>query len=160
MYRKMGIIFILLFVVILSGCVTRLGDFTLISTKNVDLSKGASFQRAQSRAKGEDIVSIIIFIPTGTPNMKTAIDKAIESVPGAIGLLDAVLSQKIWYIPYIFGRSGYVVEGTPLIDPALKLSVKLPSNYIFSKLDKKGNLIETKYLSKAEFEATKKKLGV
>jgi len=156
--RKTGIVFVLLFVVILSGCVTRLGDFTLISTKNVDLSKGASFQRGQSRVKGEDVATIIIFIPTGVPNMKTAIDKAIESVPGGIALLDAVLSQKAWW--FIFGQSGYVVEGTPLIDPALKLSTKLPSNYIFSKLDKKGNLVETKYLSKAEFEATKKKLGV
>ena len=90
--------------------------------------------------------------------MKTAIDKAIESVPGGIALLDAVLSMKAWW--FIFGQSGYVVEGTPLIDPALKLSVKLPSNYIFSKLDKTGNVVETKYLSKAEFEATKKKLGV
>ena len=158
MHRKTGIIFILLLVVILSGCVTRLGDFTLISTKNVDLSKGASFQRGPSRVKGEDVATIIIFIPTGVPNMKTAIDKAIESVPGGIALLDAVLSMKAWW--FIFGQSGYVVEGTPLIDPALKLSVKLPSNYIFSKLDKKGNVVETKYLSKAEFEATKKKLGV
>ena len=159
-HRRIGVIFVLLFTIALSGCVTRLGDFTLISTKNVDLSKGASFQRGPSRVKGEDIISIIIFIPTGVPNMKTAIDKAIESVPGAIALLDAVLSQKVWYIPYIYGQSGYVVEGTPLIDPALNLSVKLPSNYIFSRLDKKGNLIETKYLNKAEFEATKKKLGV
>ncbi len=158
MYRKMGIILILLSVVTLSGCVTRLGDFTLISTKNVDLSKGASFQRGPSRVKGKDLATIIIFIPTGVPNMKTAIDRAIESVPGGIALLDAVLSQKAWW--FIFGQSGFVVEGTPLIDPALKLAAKLPSNYIFSKLDKKGNVIETKYLSKAEFEATKKKLGV
>lgn len=158
MYRKTCFIFILLFVVILSGCVTRLGDFTLISTKNVDLTKGASFQRGPSRVKGEDVATIIIFIPTGIPNMKTAIDKAIESVPGAIALLDAVLSQKAWW--FILGESGYVVEGTPLIDPALKPSAKLPSNYIFSRLDKKGDLVETKYLSKAEFEAMKKKLGV
>ncbi len=158
MNRKIGILFILLIAVTLSGCVTRLGDFTLISTKNVDLSKGASFQRGPSRVKGDDVVTIIIFIPTGIPNMKTAIDKAIESVPGGIALLDAVLSQKAWW--FIFGESGYVVEGTPLIDPALKISAKLPSNYIFSRLDKKGNLIETKYLSKAEFEATKRKLGM
>jgi hypothetical protein len=158
MYRKTSIIFILLFVVVLSGCVTRLGDFTLISTKNVDLSKGASFQRGSLRVKGEDVATIIIFIPTSVPNMKTAIDRAIETVPGGIALLDAVLSMKAWW--FIFGESGYIVEGTPLIDPALKLSAKLPSNYIFSKLDKKGNVIETKYLSKAEFEATKKKLGV
>ena len=160
MYRKIGNIFILLFVVILSGCVTRLADFTLISTKNIDLTRGASFKRAQSRVTGEDSVNIIIIIPTGVPNMKTAIDKAIESVPGAIALLDGVLSQKVWYIPYIFGQSSFVVEGTPLIDPALTSHSKLQSNYIISKLNKKGNVVELKYVSKAEYESFKKKIGV
>lgn len=160
MHRKIGSVFIVFCVAVLSGCVTRLADFTLISTKNVDLTRGASFKRAQSRVTGEDSVSIIIIIPTGVPNMKTAIDKAIESVPGAIALLDGVLSQKIWYIPYIFGKSSFVVEGTPLIDPALNIAAKLQSNRIISRLDDKGNVIETKYLSKAEYESFKKKLGV
>lgn len=160
MHRKIGIIFIVLCVAILSGCVTRLADFTLISTKNIDLTRGASFKRAQSRVTGEDSVCIIIIIPTGVPNMKTAIDKAIESVPGAIALLDGVLSQKVWYIPYIFGKSSFVVEGTPLIDPALLTTSKLQSNRIISRLDGKGNVIETKYLSKAEYESFKKKIGI
>lgn len=160
MHRKIGIICIILCVVILSGCVTRLADFTLISTKNIDLTRGASFKRAQSRVTGQDIVSIIIIIPTGVPNMKTAIDKAIESVPGAIALVDGVLSQKVWYIPYIFGQSGYVVEGTPLIDPALNTAAGLQSNRIISRLDSKGNVIETKYVSKTEYEAFKKKIGI
>jgi len=159
MHRKIGIIFILLCVVILSGCVTRLGDFTLISTKNIDLTRGASFKRAQSRATGEDSVAIIIFIPTGVPNMKTAIDKAIESVPGAVALLDGVLSYKAFYI-LLFGQYGYIVEGTPLIDPALTSHSQLPSNRIISRLDKKGNVVETKYVTKAEFESVKKKLGI
>ena len=147
-------------VAILSGCVTRLADFTLISTKNIDLTRGASFKRGQSRVTGIDSVSIIIIIPTGVPNMKTAIDKAIESVPGAIALMDGVLSQKVWYIPYIFGKSSFVVEGTPLIDPALNTAAELQSNHIISRLDNKGNVIETKYLSKAEYKAFKKKIGI
>ena len=160
MHKKIGNICILLCVAILSGCVTRLADFTLISTKNVDLTRGASFQRAQSRVTGEDSVSIIIIIPTGIPNMKTAIDKAIESVPGAIALLDGVLSMKAWYIPLLFGEQAYIVEGTPLIDPALTSHSQLPSNHIISRLDKKGNVVETKYVTKAEFESVKKKLGI
>ena len=160
MKRRMGVIFILLLTVTLSGCVTRLGDFTLISTKNIDLTRGASFKRAQSRARGEDSIAIIIFIPTGIPNMKTAIDKAIESVPGAVALLDGVLSVRAWYIPLFFGEQAYVVEGTPLIDPALTSHSALPSNHIISRLDKKGNVIETKYVSKAEYESVKKKLGI
>lgn len=109
--------------------------------------------------KGEDLVSIIIIIPTGVPNMKTAIDRAIESVPGAVALLDGVLYQKAWYIPPIFGQSGFVIEGTPLIDPQL-VAAKLPSNYIISRLDKKGNVKETKYVSEAEYESFKKKIGI
>jgi hypothetical protein len=155
----MRIACVLLLVVTLSGCVTRLTDFTIISTKNIDLARGADFKRGPSRANGEDMVCIIIFIPTGVPNMKTAIDKAIESVPGAVALLDGVLSQKSWYIPFIFGQGGFVVQGTPLIDPKL-VAAKLPSNYIISSLDRKGNLQDTKYVSKTEFYSVKHKLGI
>lgn len=157
--QKKGIVLILLFVITLSGCVTRLVDFTIISTKNIDLAKGASFTRAPSRVKGQDVVGIIIFIPTGVPNIKTAIDRAIESIPGAVALLDGVLSQKAWYIPIFFGQSGFVVEGTPLIDPKL-VAANLPSNYMISRLDKKGNVKETKFVSKAEYESAKKKIGI
>jgi hypothetical protein len=159
MGRRIGVICIVLCVVFLSGCVTRLADFTLISTKNIDLTKGASFKRAQSRVTGEDVASIIIIIPTGVPNMKTAIDKAIESVPGAIALLDGVLSSKSWSI-IIFGQCGYIVEGTPLIDPALVTHAALPSNHMITRLDKKGNVVETKYVSKAEYDSFKKRIGI
>lgn len=144
----------------LVGCVTRLVDFTIISTKNIDLARGADFKRAQTRTEGEDKVAIIIIIPTGTPNIKEAVDRAIEKVPGAIALLDGVVSAKAWYIPYIFGESSYVVEGTPLIDPKLLADNKLQSNYIISRLNKKGSVIETKYVTKAEFESVKKKVGI
>lgn len=160
MNRRISAIIIFLCVIILSGCVTRLADFTLISTKNIDLTRGASFKRAQSRVTGEDSAAIIIIIPTGVPNMKTAIDKAIEGVPGAIALLDGVLSMRQWYIPPLFGETAYIVEGTPLIDPALTAHSQLPSNRIISRLDKKGNVVETKYVTKAEYESVKKKFGI
>ena len=143
----------------LIGCATRLVDFTIISTKNIDLARGADFTRGASRIEGVDKVSIIIFIPTGTPNIKEAIDRAIEKIPGAIALLDGVITVKSWYIPYIYGESSYIVEGTPLIDSKLA-AAKLPSNHIISRLDKKGNVKETQYVSKAEYESIKKKIGI
>ena len=155
-------VMVLLFCVLafsIIGCATRLVDFTIISTKNIDLARGADFKRGPSRVEGEDKASIIIFIPTGTPNIKEAIDRAIESVPGAIALLDGVVTAKAFWIPYIYGESSYIVEGTPLIDPKL-VSAKLPSNYIISRLDKKGNVKETQYVSKAEYESFKKKIGI
>ena len=115
MHSKIGVVFMAFFVVALSGCTTvnRICDFTIISSKNIDLSRDANFKRGTTRVKGEDMVSNSGFIPV-IPNMKTAIDKAIESTPGTVALLDGVISQKTttW-------RVGYIVEGTPLIDPAL-----------------------------------------
>jgi hypothetical protein len=115
MHSKIGVIFMAFFVVTLSGCVSvnRIGDFTIISSKNIDLSRGANFKRGTVRVKGQDMVSTMGFVPV-TANMKTAIDKAIESTPGTVALLDGVISQKI--TPW---KVGYTVEGTPLIDPAL-----------------------------------------
>jgi hypothetical protein len=105
--------------IISTGCTTRLVDFTAISTKNVDWSKAATFNRSSARVEGKDTAHIIVFIPTGIPNMKEAIDRAIESKSGGVALVDGVVYSKFWWIPYIYGQTSYVVEGTPLIDPAL-----------------------------------------
>ena len=159
MKKLLSLILVTFMIFSVSGCAFRLVDFTIISTKNIDLSRGADFKRGATRVSGEDQVCIIIIIPLGQPNIKQAIDKAIQSVPGAVALLDGVITAKFWYIPYIFGQSSYVVEGTPLIDPKL-LVAKLNSNYIISKLDRKGNVLQTKCVSKAEFESVKKQLGL
>jgi hypothetical protein len=135
------------------GCTTRLTDFTVLSTKDVDLSKAGTFTRGPVRVKGEDIVTIIIFIPTGAPNMKTAVDRAIEGVPGAVALVDGVWSQKAWW--FIIGQSGYMVEGTPLIDPALAPHTELPSNRILSFYNARTKQQEVKYLDKETFAVVK-----
>ena len=104
----------------LSGCSQRLLDFTIVSSKNIDLSKGADFKRSPTRVTGEDKKGIIVFVPMGQPNAKEALDRAIEKVPGAVALVDGVITQKWWWIPYIYGENAYEVEGTPLIDPNLE----------------------------------------
>ena len=139
-----------LIVLALASCTTRLVDFTIISTKNLDLSKGASFERGRSRVEGTDKVYIIVIIPTGTPNMKEALDRAIESVPGAVALLDGVLTQRFWYIPYIFGESAFLVEGTPLIDPAIA-GETLPSAYRLARFSSSGVLSSSRGLTREEF---------
>ena len=111
-------------IALLSGCSTRITDFTIISSKNIDLSRGADFTRSPVRVKGEDKRRIIFIFPTGEPNAKEAMDQAIESVPGAVGLLDGVIIKHGWYIPYIYGEFWYEVEGTPLVDPKLLKSYK------------------------------------
>lgn len=119
----------------LVGCTNRICDYTLLSSKNVDLSKAAQFKRGPNRVTGESLQTIIIFIPTsGAPNMKEAVDKAIESVPGTIALVDGVVYAENWW--FIVGQGGYVVEGTPLIDTSLPgASSLLKASHIVSFYD-------------------------
>jgi hypothetical protein len=91
----------------LSGCVQRLADFTALSSRNANIPG----ERGE-RVEGEDMATIILFFPTGQPNIKTAVDRAIEKGGGDL-LVDGVISQKCWDI-LLFGQCGYVVEGTPV----------------------------------------------
>lgn len=138
---------------LITGCSYRVMDFTLISSKNVELSKFPDYKRVDNRVEGEDTKSIIIIFPTGRPDGKEAIDKAIESTPGAVALVDGVLTYKYFYIPYIYGESTYVVEGTPLIDPSLASAEELNSmkEYSVCLLNKDGELEKTVQLNKEEY---------
>jgi hypothetical protein len=138
----------------LAGCTTRLVDFTVISTKNVDWSKSAGFQRAKTRAEASDIVQMIIIVPTGIPNMKEAIDRAIEGMPGCVALVDGVISQYGWYIPLIYGQSGFIIEGTPLIDPGLS-SAGLEGPRLICRLNDAGEIEERRAVSEDEYRALK-----
>jgi len=92
----------------LSGCVARLADFTALSTKNANIpgERGA-------RVRGEDLTPIIIFFPAGQASIKTAVDRAIEKGGGDL-LVDGVVTRECWYIPFLYGECGFVVEGTPV----------------------------------------------
>jgi hypothetical protein len=106
--------------IMLTSCSHRITDFTIISSKNIDLSRGAEFKRAHVRSSGIDKVHVIAFFPTGIPNAKEATDRAIEGTNGAVALLDGVIVRHSWYIPAIYGQEWIEVEGTALIDPKLE----------------------------------------
>ncbi len=118
MLMKKFLLFAALAVVTLCSCSDRLVDFTVISTKNMPLGNGqpTTYAKGNTRVEGVDKKSIILGIPMGSPNLKTAIDKAIEKYPGAVGLADGVVKSTYWWA-LLFGESGYVVEGTPIYDP-------------------------------------------
>ena len=98
----------------ITGCTHRIGDFTVASTKNMDVTDAAHKIESGKRIKGIDKAHIILFIPTGIPNMKEAMDHAIESSPGSVGLSDVTIKQGSFYIPFIYGQEWYEVEGTPI----------------------------------------------
>jgi hypothetical protein len=111
-------------ILLLAGCSQRVMDFTVISSKNIDLSHGANFKRSPTRVKGEDMKHIFLILPAGMPSTKQAMDNAIERVPGTVALLDGVVNKHFWWIPGIYGQSWVEIEGTPLIDPLLLKSYR------------------------------------
>lgn len=115
MKRTVFQIFGLMLLLTLNGCSYRLTDFTVISTKNIPLGEtgDVSFKSANQRVSGEDKAHMILYIPIGSPNMKEAIDRAIEKYPGAVGLVDGVIKQKTWWA-ILYGQNSYIVEGTPI----------------------------------------------
>lgn len=102
--------------VLTTGCSNRMADLTVVSTKNVSEQQLIDSKTQTKRTIGEDKVHIIVFIPTGVANMEEAMDNAIENVPCGIALKDATITHKSFYIPYIYGQSGYEVEGNVVQD--------------------------------------------
>ena len=97
------------------GCEQRMADFTVISTRNVDLSRMGEYKKGAQRVRGKDYIPIIVvFRSLRDPNLKEAIDDALNEVPGAVALIDGVIYRKKWW--FIFGEDSLIIEGTPLID--------------------------------------------
>lgn len=138
-------------------CQTRLTDFTIISSKNVDITNMGKFERGKDRSRGEDLAWMILFIPTGTPDLKEALDAALEATPGAVALVDgAVYSDMLWLL--LAFRTGYIVEGTPLIDPSLVENPERKSDFIVSFYDNESKIVRNYYLtedSMARFRAAR-----
>jgi len=97
-----------------SGCTTRLADLTVASSKNINLHSSAL--SSGRRVEGSDSVGVVL-LPLGRPNVKTAIDRAVENDRCAVGLSDVVIDQEIFAL--IFGYVKLNVKGNLIIDNEL-----------------------------------------
>jgi hypothetical protein len=150
--RRSGALLATCLGILLSACSERLIDFTIISSKNVDLTRASSFKRSDTRVDGSDSAYLILFIPTGVPHVKDAVDRAIEKVPGAVALVDGVVRVQ-WWTAVLFGSRSIVVEGTPLIDRG---TAELPqSRYMASYVDPDTQETKLVYLQQDEYAQMK-----
>lgn len=94
------------------GCTVRHGDFTVLSNKLVRTSSFNLDQAERAKGvKGEEKTDIIIFFPTGgPPTIEGAVDDALKKGDGDV-MTDAVIESWAFYIPYIYGQSGWSVTG-------------------------------------------------
>lgn len=130
-------LFLALFAAIFCSCSRRYLDFTVVSTRNYDIQKGKALQKNNYRTEGRSTAHMILCFPTGYPNLKDAIDRALDKTPGAIGLADGVVYYKSWWA-ILYGQNKFVVEGTPIIDTELvdntnkDLDNSVPASYLLT----------------------------
>jgi len=144
-------------IVLLGGCKTRLIDYTLISSKNVDLTRIATFTKGSARATGRDEMYLIVIIPTKAKiDVKEALDQAIQSVPGAVALVDGVIYHEFDY--YILGAyEAFMVEGTPLIDPSLPGAKQaMGSRYMIGVATSRATQADFEQVDAQTFQAVKR----
>jgi len=114
--RTMPIILIIIIATALfmPGCTVRTADLTLVSTKNIDYTDMNVNMKQGKRYKGEDCTYTLLGIPLGQvmPNLKTAVDDALQQGGGNIMLDEVTYVKGAWYI--LGTMSCYDVEGTVL----------------------------------------------
>jgi len=116
---KMVSMLFVLVTLIISGCSVRTADLTLVSTKNIDLTDTRLDARLGQRQKGEDcIFSLLGIIPFGVPNLKNAVDKALEAGKGNVMVDEVTYVQGYYFV--LGGMSCIKVEGTVLTAPVGK----------------------------------------
>lgn len=106
--KRLVSLFCLGLVVCLSvqSCNIRIADFTGISTKNFDL--GAKYVKTGTFEAEHAAWYILMAIPTGFPDLKTAVDRCIEAGGGEFAT-NVVLTQK--FLPLlIVSKAGYGVK--------------------------------------------------
>lgn len=149
------LIFLSIASIILTSCSQNLFNFTLVSTKSIELENLSSLEKSNEKTTGEDKASIIIFIPTRTIKIDQAITNTIDEIPGCVALLDGVVYSKFWWIPYIYGEQRFVIEATPLIDPSFSQSPISTPKYRKVFLDKEGMIKSIETISESEYVSEK-----
>lgn len=108
----------IIMVMTMCSCTTRMIDFTVLSSKNTEMTVPEAAKG--ERVKGADSVPVF-FVPLGTPSIKEAVDRAIEKAgPGYDALIDGVVYYK--FVAFIFGTVQYTVEGTPIKSQRINVS--------------------------------------
>lgn len=108
-----------LLVAALFGCTHTVTEFSILSTRKVEPGSLATFRRTLNPVEAEDTIHIVFVIPVELRghDMNVAINKAIDSVPGGVALVDGKIEESKFQIPFIYGVWGYHVEGKVLVDP-------------------------------------------
>ena len=102
----------------LLGCTQTMGEFSILTTKSMDITQQLYRVDDRQRLEGDDSIFVFFGIPFGSiPHMKEAIDNAVESDPRAVALSDAKLTRYRYILPMIgTGLWGIRAEGNAVYE--------------------------------------------
>lgn len=149
--RQYKALAVLIFLAIVGGCSSNTLDFTLISTKPIDLQAMASYQRQSTPFIQQYTTDIIILFPSKHLDINSIIDMTLELIPGAVALVDGSISHDWWWIPYIYGQNGYTVVGTALIDPSKLSDAESINQRIIARVDEAGTVASIEAVNEETF---------
>ncbi len=96
------------------GCSVYHGELSVLSNRVLDLADfdPEKAKKTSQFAEGKSERKIIVLFPdrAGIPTLDEAIDKTLAEGGGDLILNAQVLSWN-WYIPYVYGTSGWKVVG-------------------------------------------------
>lgn len=105
--RNLSVVFLFL----LSACTVNHGDFTVLSNKIVNTKDFNMGETPRLRnVEGKDVAHMIVIFPTGTPKLSEALNDAFEKTDTDI-MTDVTVKHWFWWIPYIYGNTGWQVTG-------------------------------------------------
>ncbi len=115
--QKFTIIALLLWGFLFNHCYTRIGDFTVISTRNSNIK---NWKRGNERVEGYSCSWWLFFIPLKKWNVKDAVEDAVDTYNKnsqskgfmAESLLDMKFSLGLFYF-IIVNRECIYAEGVP-----------------------------------------------
>jgi hypothetical protein len=103
----------ILLAAVLSACSSRVGDLTLVSTKNIDLSDAHLDAKGGKRVKGEDcVIAVLGLFPLGLPNLQGAVDDALNNGNGNVMVDQVSRVSEVYFV--LASRRCIEVEGTVL----------------------------------------------
>lgn len=106
---KSASVLVLSVLFLLPACSQRLGDLTIASNKNIDVGTYSPNAMEAKDIKGKDCKPVILFIPTGVPDIEAAIDDAFQKSSTNL-MTDAVITRK-WWTALVFSQNCFEVEG-------------------------------------------------
>jgi hypothetical protein len=115
--KTIKLLAVILAVLSVTACSTRMGQFTAASTMNVRNLEYNIDNNSMARTEGESCIHTVIIFPVGSVDdrIQRAMDDAIQNgrkngLDGDL-LVNARINLEHWYFPLVYGQNCITVEG-------------------------------------------------